>query len=309
MVRTDDAADLQWLQDVLLPSEPRFYKAVWPRGKLFWICLSLNTNTSNAKCVAGAGYSSHYRSLMPKRFYVKLDDDIMYIQDSAVDVMLHEKLKNQFWIVSANVINHGGTSFLPRCRLMSPCLESPGRCLMPAVLTWVHAAMGAMQLRKRELGGLDMGEEFQQRLLPFLQSDPFADIKYGTYEHVCQLSSLDCAALCHLNFLQHVASNSLSRYNFGVWDFNAFNYERWSINTILFKGSDLYREEMGNDDESHITELLSKAKRKRSGAVGPALVVHLAYHTQRNAGLESSTNFLELYAALASNATGPLLPP
>lgn len=57
---------------------------------------------------AGLGWSSHYKSLKPNRFYVKLDDDIMYIKDEAIDDMLHEKLRNRFWLVSANVINHSG---------------------------------------------------------------------------------------------------------------------------------------------------------------------------------------------------------
>ncbi len=55
--------------------------------------------------------------------------------------------------------------------------------------------MGAMQVRKHELGGFSMGDDFEQRVMPFLQTDPFANMKYGTYEHVCQLSSLDCVAL------------------------------------------------------------------------------------------------------------------
>ncbi|DBA99133.1 TPA: hypothetical protein ACH3X1_014265 [Trebouxia sp. C0004] len=56
----------------------------------------------------GAGYSGHYSTLLPNRFYVKLDDDIMYVKDDAIDAMLHQKLKNEFWMVSANVINHAG---------------------------------------------------------------------------------------------------------------------------------------------------------------------------------------------------------
>ena len=34
MVQTDDAADVQWLQEVLIPSRPESYKAIWPTGKL-----------------------------------------------------------------------------------------------------------------------------------------------------------------------------------------------------------------------------------------------------------------------------------
>ena len=36
----------------------------------------------------------------------------MYVKDDAIDAMLHQKLNNEFWMVSANVINHaGGFSF------------------------------------------------------------------------------------------------------------------------------------------------------------------------------------------------------
>ena len=167
--------------------------------------------------------------------------------------------------------------------------------------------MGAMQVRKHELGGLNMGKTAEQAMLPFLEAEPFADIKYGAYESACALHSPDCAALSHLNFLQNLADNNSAHYDFGVWDFNAFNYARWSINTILFKGKDLCYEKLGTDDEAQITQELSKAKGKRSGAVGSALVVHLAYHTQRNAGLLDRLNLLEQYSALAGNLTGNLL--
>ena len=57
---------------------------------------------------AGQGFAKHYKQLASDRYYVKLDDDVMYIQPGAVEAMLHEKLRNRFWIVSANVINHSG---------------------------------------------------------------------------------------------------------------------------------------------------------------------------------------------------------
>ena len=168
--------------------------------------------------------------------------------------------------------------------------------------------MGAMQVRKHEIGGLNMGEAAQKKMMHFLEAEPFADMKYGAYESPCALESADCAALFHLNFLQNLADNNTAHYNFGTWDFNAFNYARWSINAILFRGSDLCYETMGTDDEAHITQVLSKVRgKKRSGAVGSAIVVHLAYHTQRNAGLLDQVNLVEQYSALALSLTGTLL--
>lgn len=58
--------------------------------------------------LAGKNYTEQYQSLDPDVYYVKLDDDTMYIGEQAIDMMLHEKLRDRFFIVSANVINHSG---------------------------------------------------------------------------------------------------------------------------------------------------------------------------------------------------------
>ncbi len=66
--------------------------------------------------LAGDGFDSHYKSLAPDMYYIKLDDDIVFIREGAVDAMLQEKLRGRFWIVSANVINHSGASLV-----LNPC--------------------------------------------------------------------------------------------------------------------------------------------------------------------------------------------
>ena len=60
--------------------------------------------------LAAANFNDHYQSLDPDKYYVKLDDDSMYVGPHAIDMMLHEKLRDRFFIVSANVINHSGES-------------------------------------------------------------------------------------------------------------------------------------------------------------------------------------------------------
>ena len=39
------------------------------------------------------------------------------------------------------------------------------------MLSWVHAEMGAMQVRKHKLGGLNMGKNAEQRMLSFLEAN------------------------------------------------------------------------------------------------------------------------------------------
>lgn len=58
-------------------------------------------------------YRGHYAILDPDRYYIKLDDDIMYIGQHAFEAMLYEKLQGRFMFVSANVVNHGGDDLHP----------------------------------------------------------------------------------------------------------------------------------------------------------------------------------------------------
>ncbi len=53
-------------------------------------------------------FASFYRELEDSRYYIKFDDDIMYIRRGTIEAMLHEKLQKRYWMVSANVINHPG---------------------------------------------------------------------------------------------------------------------------------------------------------------------------------------------------------
>ncbi len=124
--------------------------------------------------------------------------------------------------------------------------------MCPAVLTFVHAAMGAMQTYHQE------GEDFvASRIKPhgFLDGSQFANMTYKPYD-MCALRNFAYVATCHYNFLDNLARDELYKYDFGTWDLNAFKYERWSINTIMFKGSDLNREVISEDDELSISETL-----------------------------------------------------
>lgn len=253
-VHTEDHEDIHWLNQTLLPSEPHYYKAA-----------------------TSGDFASFYRELEDSRYYIKFDDDIMYIRRGTIEAMLHEKLQERYWMVSANVINH-------------------------PVLSHVHASLGALQTYKQQ------GREFVLGNSSFLEGSPFMSMDSNPHGD-CALESMECAAISHYNFLANIdKEGGLDKYNFGTWDFNAFNgYPRWSINTFIFKGSDLNKEEILADDEKSIAVLLPEIKKVHSGAVGKAIVVHLSYKPQRVDGLEQQTNVAAHYVALARKLTGPLL--
>lgn len=168
--------------------------------------------------------------------------------------------------------------------------------------------MGAMHTHKNDGGREILGNDYDDLLMRYLEDKPFANFTYGPLE-TCSLTSLECASLCHFYFLQNVASNQLDRYNFHFWDFHAFSYDRWSINAILFKGSDLATTPMDPEvgDEVTISSSLPEKLDRHCGAVGSALVVHLAYGLQRSAGI-GETGIVQHYEHLAEKLTGRLLP-
>lgn len=223
-----------------------------------------------------------------------------------------------------------GLSYVRRCSLMWCSSEMPCTCYIShcssslpgrsswvtahilvccaAVLTWIHAGMGAMHTHKNDGGREILGNDYDDLLMRYLEVKPFANFTYGPLEK-CSLTSLECASLCHFYFLENQANNQLERYNFHFWDFHAFSYNRWSINAILFKGSDLNNELMDPNisDEVLISWTLPQKLDRHCGAVGSALVVHLAYGMQRDAGI-GETGIVQHYEHLAAKLTGRLLP-
>lgn len=141
----------------------------------------------------------------------------------------------------------------------------------------------------------------------FLDGSAFENMPQDAY-YPCAIESFVCAATCHYNFLDSLADNDLDKYNFGTWDFHAFDYRRWSINTIMFKGGDLNHEEIMDDDEETISNVLPHSKGRHCGAIGSAIVVHMAYANQRGQQLEEKTHLLQRYTAMAEKLHGPLLP-
>ena len=176
---------------------------------------------------------------------------------------------------------------------------------MAAVLTWVHAGMNAMHTRASM--SLD-DSPYSNDIATALQNNPYKDCEYGYWTR-CSVASAAGAAACHYSFLENLRSKQLHKYDFHIWDFHTFGYQAWSINTILFKGSEVNREVFDDDvhDEWFISQRLSERRDQHSGAIGSALVVHMAYHTQREDEFDES-NILLQYEILAETLTGPLLP-
>lgn len=105
----------------LLPSEPM-------RCDFLTSLCTCTQSLRAVSCATGVGYGQHYNKLASDRYYLKLDDDIMYIRPGSIDAMLHAKVTDRFYIVSANVINHSSEHSLTQPSALPA--SSWTRCLM-----------------------------------------------------------------------------------------------------------------------------------------------------------------------------------
>jgi hypothetical protein len=264
VVQTDVQEDVDWLHSVLLPSEPEAYRIVGTKGT--W------GDTPS--------FRTHYKKLEPDTYYVKLDDDIMFISDGAIKAMLAEKLRSNWLLVSANIINH-------------------------SLLTHMHGRMAAVQ------GLVKVGKDFVPPKAghhTFLEGTALQQADYNSPFSNCSWLDWQCAAMSHYNFFLNYEAGNLDAYDFKIYDFHAYAYDRWSINAFVFRGREVMNAKITDDDELSLSSVVPAKLKRHCAALGSAVVTHMAYKPQRKGGLEQLTNVLQRYEDLAERLGGPLLP-
>jgi hypothetical protein len=125
---------------------------------------------------------------------------------------------------------------------------------------------------------------------PLIEYDCLGDVSWRRWQ---------TARDCHETFFQLRAAGQLERFYFNTWVLS--QYERYSINCMCWLGRDLAEpaRRFVDDDEAWVTEILPREMGRPTAIVGDALVGHFAYSPQR-AGLESNTDMLARYRALAA---------
>eukprot|EP00397_Hematodinium_sp_SG-2012_P039057 GEMP01042583.1.p1 GENE.GEMP01042583.1~~GEMP01042583.1.p1 ORF type:complete len:181 (+),score=30.48 GEMP01042583.1:73-615(+) len=80
--------------------------------------------------IKGGGWDVIWRLVTePQAYYLKIDDDILYIAPGAIANLVREKKRNRFLFVSANVINHGILAAVHQELAMIPLHRRAGDCL------------------------------------------------------------------------------------------------------------------------------------------------------------------------------------
>ncbi|CEI68818.1 unnamed protein product [Fusarium venenatum] len=295
--RTKDPQDLALLQK-LLESEDTYQK--WQ------VEMSDEDNFSS-------GFGNSYDRVEDDVMYVKIDDDIVFVEDSVIPSIVKKKIDHpEYYIVSANVVNQ-------------------------PLLSWVHWNLGAIRpyLPEVDTSGKavpfatsgPLKEEWSSLHLPlwngpesfFIQEwDPegikhrWLPLDQGGEDHILDTTPIEATeydpmgrgwtewtigAQEHFSFFENLGKNKLSAYKFDTWD---FQYERMGIQFVALLGRDINRAKpIEADDENHFSCNMPRMLGRHAVADGQGVVAHYSFGSQR-AGMDQ-TDVLDRYRSFASN--------
>ncbi|KLJ05619.1 hypothetical protein EMPG_10896 [Blastomyces silverae] len=306
---TENQADLDWL-DTLVPTSP-FYKRipVEPQGKKYAKIWD-NTVTD------------------PDTLYIKIDDDIVFIDDNAIPKLVSLKLEHDHsFLVSANVINgaplpyhHHRTGAI---RPYLPELAPPNNKNNTSINNTTNSNVTSVRKstwRASQLPYWEGPDDFEfplevgnapyanHRWLP-VHSEGKTTIYRTPIQHVLcspwgeNRGKWSLAAQQHFSFLESLERNATDVYDFarrGVWD---MGFERISINLIAIWGRDVIDHLPLGDDEGMLTKSIPKRLRRPVLVATGALASHYAFASQVND--LKQTDILSRYRAYANDMICP----
>jgi len=299
LARTNKTEDLEWL-DGLVETSPSYSR----RNLTF----------------KGADYRSAYDVIQNGTMYIKIDDDIVFLEDTTIPTLVATRLNHpEYFTVSANVMNQPSLSWVHQhLGVVKPYLPE----LWPAS-DWNSSRIADYsnynfttggKWRASELPAWEGPEDFNykeffeenpdgafpgHRWLPVsdtydVDDTPIMEAAYDAFGK--GLWNWYIAAQEHFSFFEHLENNELYRYKFHKWD---YNYQRMGIQFMAIMGDDinLAKPIEQADDECYFSEVVTKRHRRHAIVDGRALVAHYSFRPQRR-GI-AATDILDRYRAYA----------
>jgi hypothetical protein len=301
VARTTNAADLAWL-DLLLKTESSY-----TRWNVTW---------------QGNDYRSAYDRVEDGTMYIKIDDDVVFIEDSAIPTIVDTKWRHpEYFIVSANIMNQPSLSwvhyhldavhpYLPELNAMPNGLKGSGSdgINVGEEVDWRASSLPTWDGPddfNMTMDWTPTHEISQHRWLPLrpdytkgngsmplsLEDTP---IRMTAFDPFSQgLWHWTLAAQQHYSFFQNLEENELWRYKFHTWN---YNYTRMGIQFIAIMGDDINagKPMIETDDEYYFTEVMPK-KLKRSEYLDSFISV--SNYPRSNCRWQSCDGALQLQAS------------
>ncbi|KAF2094452.1 hypothetical protein NA57DRAFT_8245, partial [Rhizodiscina lignyota] len=278
LARTEKEADLEWL-DGLVKGEPS-YKRVDVR-------------------TFGKSYASAYDICEDDVMYVKIDDDIVFFEDTTIPTIVRTRWEHpEYFLVSANIMNQPSLSWVHHhLGVIKPSAPTPLFTKHPT--DWRASLLPTWEGPDNFTAAADFQPTtIPHRWLPLsegsvLDTTPIMETEYGAFTPA--LYHWTIAAQEHYSFLEHLEQNELWRYKFHKWD---YYYKRLGIQFIAIMGRDInLAKPLEQDDEAYFSETMP-AKLKRHAIVdGRAIAAHYSFAPQSE-GM-AKTDVLDRYRSFA----------
>jgi hypothetical protein len=302
-VNTENQDDIHYLEG-LLRTSPLYKKKIFP----------LN------------GYVSVWENAVEAdHMYIKLDDDIVYLNEDAIPDLVFSKLKHTEALnVVANLINspetgwlhyHVGAvhAYLPELDPPPPDVDGasygPKAWRASALPQWNSTTASKSANVSDFMGPHPAPPPFDgHRWLPLpkdevnLYRTPIADAKYDPFGD--DWTSWAIAAQVQYSLLENIENDQLSRYWYGdgdnrregIWN---MAYERMNINVMVIWGKDVVDNLPfeGRDDEYELSITLPRKLRRPLLVNTHVIAGHLGFGPQRDI---YQTDLLSRYRAYAN---------
>ncbi|KAH8121914.1 hypothetical protein FP744_10002925 [Trichoderma asperellum] len=288
--RTKKEKDIKFLEK-LLASEPDYEK--WDID------------------MSEGGYASSYDLIQDDVLYVKMDDDIVYIEDSVIPSIVTTRAEHpEYYVVSANVINQPLISwihwnlgaikpYMPEINKAYPA-PKPG-----SKLDWRPSALPSWD-GPDDFNVIDWNPPDHQkhRWLPMkgrndhiLDRTPIAETEYDAFGKGWKKWQI--AAQEHYSLFDNIENDSLDQYRFKTWD---FQLRRMGIQFTVMMGKDINQAKpIDADDEQHFAVTMPERTGRHAVADGGGVVAHFSFGAQAGEERIEQTDILERYRVYAED--------
>jgi hypothetical protein len=222
-------------------------------------------------------YRGAYDPVENGTMYIKIDDDIVFMEDTAIPTIVEAKYNHpEHYIVSANIMNQPSLSYVHfRLGAVHPYLPdlappAPSQKVPEDLsISWKASELPRWSSQKP----FNMSWEWKSpypkhRWLPVdrettnktIDDTPIVSTAFDPFGN--GLWHWQIAAQEHYSFFQNLENNELYRYKFHTWD---YNYTRMGIQFIALMGEDINMAKplSEGDDEYFFSQVMPERTRRR----------------------------------------------
>ncbi|TWU70346.1 hypothetical protein ED733_000038 [Metarhizium rileyi] len=260
------------------------------------------------------GYASAYDGIEDDVLYVKIDTDIVYIEDTTILSMVHTRAtRPDYYLIGANVINQPLSSWLhwslgavrPYLPENTTSHAGHGERQKLTPVDWRASSLPEWSAAQDfDIGQWSPPEDRKHRWLPVrkrtpghtLDGTPILSTTYNAYESPGWWNWV-VGAQQHYSFFENLETDQLRRYRFDLWDYRDY---RMGLQLVTMTGRDINSAKpIAEDDEGYFCVEVPKRTGRYAAAAGGGVASHYSFGAQK--GGMDKTDILDRYRSYAQD--------